>query len=140
MSKYWLAVASADHTRRGKPGGFMQVNHGKAAPLRRITPGDGIVYYSPSEVYRAKDGLKSFTTIGIVAEGDIYPGEMGGWTAYRRDVRYFDAQETPIAPLLDQLDFTRGKASWGYQLRLGLFEISAHDFELIAQAMGVDRS
>lgn len=136
MSKFWMAVASADHTRRGKAGGFMQVNHGKAAPLRRIAPGDGLVYYSPSEIYQARDGLKSFTTIGIVAEGDIYPGEMGGWTAFRRDVRYFDASETPITPLLDQLDFTRGKTNWGYQLRFGLFEISPHDFDRISEAMG----
>lgn len=136
MSKYWMAVASADHTRRGKTGGFMQVNHGKAAPLRRISPGDGLIYYSPSAAYQAKDGLMSFTTIGIVADGEIYPGEMGGWTAFRRDVHYFDAQEIQIKPLLDQLDFTRDKAKWGYQLRFGLFEISQHDFELIAGAMG----
>ena len=34
MTKYWIAVASAEHVRRGNQGGFMQVNHGKAAPLR----------------------------------------------------------------------------------------------------------
>ena len=28
--------------------GFMQVSHGKAAPLRRIRPGDGVAYYSPT--------------------------------------------------------------------------------------------
>ena len=40
-------------------------------------------------------------------------------------------------PLLDQLDFTRGRTNWGYQMRFSLFEISAHDFGLIASAMGV---
>lgn len=29
----------ADHVRIGRAGGFMQVNHGKAAPLRRVRPG-----------------------------------------------------------------------------------------------------
>lgn len=139
MSKYWMAVSSADHTRIGKAGGFMQVNHGKAAPLRRISPGDGLVYYSPSAAYQAKDGLKSFTSIGIVQPGEIYSGEMGGWTAFRRDVHYFAAEEVPIAPLLSQLEFTRDKTNWGYQLRFGLFEISRHDFELIAEAMGAAR-
>lgn len=137
MRKYWIAVASADHARRGKAGGFMQVNHGKAAPLRRITPGDGLVYYSPTEIFGAKDRLQSFTIIGLVQPGDIYPGEMGNWVAHRRDVAYFDAAETPVAPLLDQLDFTRGRTNWGYQMRFGLFEISAHDFGLIARAMEV---
>ena len=50
MTRFWLAVASAQHVRRGRTEGFMQVNHGKAAPLRRIRPGDGIVYYSPRTV------------------------------------------------------------------------------------------
>nr|WP_295889571.1 EVE domain-containing protein [uncultured Devosia sp.] len=138
MTKYWIAVASAEHARRGKPGGSMQVNHGKAAPLRRVQPGDGVTYYSPSEIMGKKDGLQSFTTIGIVQPGEIYPGEMGGWTAYRRDVAYFDAHEAPIAPLLAQLDFAGGRSNWGYQLRFGLFEITEHDFRLIAGAMGVD--
>jgi len=71
-----------------------------------------------------------------VKEGDIYQGEMGDWVAHRRDVDWADAHDAPIAPLLDHLDFTAGKTNWGYQLRFGLFEISEHDFELIAQAMG----
>ena len=45
-------------------------------------------------------------------------------------------EEAPIKPLLDRLDFTAGKSNWGYQLRFGLFEISDHDFRLIAEAMG----
>ena len=49
---------------------------------------------------------------------------------------YVEAADAPIAPLLDQLEFTRGRTNWGYQMRFGLFEISAHDFGRIAQAMG----
>ncbi|TGV63168.1 EVE domain-containing protein, partial [Mesorhizobium sp. M00.F.Ca.ET.158.01.1.1] len=43
---------------------------------------------------------------------------------------------TPIKPLLERLEFTAGKSNWGYQLRFGLFPISAADFALIARAMG----
>ena len=135
MTKHWIAVASAEHARRGKAG-FMQVNHGKAAPLKRIHPGDGVAYYSPTVSFGGKDKLQAFTLIGRVKEGDIYQGEMGDWVAHRRDVDWADAHDAPIAPLLDHLDFTAGKTNWGYQLRFGLFEISEHDFELIAQAMG----
>ena len=134
MSKYWIAVASAEHARRGKAG-FMQVNHGKEAPLRRIHPGDGVAYYSPTITYGGKDKLQAFTLIGPVKPGDIYAGEMGGWTAHRRDVAWAEADEASIAPLLETLDFTKGKTNWGYQLRFGLFEITEHDFELIAGAM-----
>ena len=133
-SCYWIAVASAEHARRGKAG-FMQVNHGKAAPLKRVHPGDGVAYYSPTETFRGKDKLQAFTLIGRVKAGDIYAGEMAGWTAFRRDVEWADACEAPITPLLDCLDFTKGKSNWGYQLRFGLFEISKADFDTIAHAM-----
>jgi hypothetical protein len=134
MTKYWIAVASAEHARRGRAG-FMQVNHGKEAPLRRIHPGDSVAYYSPTITFGGKDKLQAFTLIGRVKPGDIYEGEMGGWTAHRRDVAWADAEGAPIGPLLDDLDFTKGKTNWGYQLRFGLFEITEHDFERIAEAM-----
>ncbi|WP_136618527.1 MULTISPECIES: EVE domain-containing protein [Mesorhizobium] len=137
MSAYWIAVASAEHVRRGRAAGFMQVNHGKAAPLRRVKPSDGIIYYSPTIIMGQKDGLQAFTAIGTVREGEPYQGVMGGgFTPFRRDVEWTAAEETPIKPLLDRLDFTAGKSNWGYQLRFGLFEIGDHDFRVIAEAMG----
>src|SRR6218665_1657411 len=136
MTRYWIAVASAEHSRRGK-GGFMQVNHGKKAPLQRIRAGDGITYYSPAETIGGKDRLQSFTTIGRVRDEELYQGIMGGdFTPWRRNVDYVEATETPIAPLLEKLEFTRGNRNWGYQMRFGLFEISEHDFDVIADAMG----
>ena len=139
MSAHWIAVASAEHVRRGRAAGFMQVNHGKAAPLRRIKPGDGVVYYSPTTILREKDGLQAFTAIGTVREGEPYQGEMGGgFTPFRRDVAWSNGAEAPIKPLLDALEFTTGKANWGYQLRFGLFAVSGHDFRLIAKAMQAD--
>ena len=135
MTKYWIAVASAEHARRGKAG-FMQVNHGKAAPLRRIAPGDGVAYYSPTETFGGKDKLQAFTLVGRVKPGDIYEGQMGDWTAHRRDVAWADAHDTPIAPLLDTLEFTKGQRNWGYKLRFGLFEIMEADFAAITEAMG----
>ena len=134
MTKYWIAVASAEHARRGKAG-FMQVNHGKAAPLRRISPGDGVAYYSPTVTMGGKDKLQAFTLIGRVKPGEIYEGEMGDWIAHRRDVAWANSEEAPIAPLLERMEFTAGKSNWGYQMRFGLFEISLHDFGLIAEAM-----
>ena len=134
-AKYWVAVASAEHVRRGRAQGFMQVSHGKEAPLKRVRPGDRVVYYSPSEVLGAKDGFMSFTAIGTVREGEPYRADMGSFKPDRRDVHWVKAEEAPIRPLLERLDFTAGKANWGYQLRFGLFDISAKDFRLIARAM-----
>ena len=137
MPNSWIAVASAEHVRLGRGQGFMQVSHGKAAPLKRIKPGDRVIYYSPTVVYGEKDGLQSFTAIGTVKEGDPYQVDMGkGFTQYRRDVTWAKAKEAPIQPLLEKLEFTAGKTNWGYKLRFGLFPISAGDFRLIAKAMG----
>jgi hypothetical protein len=138
MTKYWIAVASAEHARRGKTG-FMQVNHGKKAPLQRIRTGDGVTYYSPALTMGGKDRLQSFVTIGRVRDEQLYQGVMGSdFVPWRRNVDYAEAAEAPIAPLLDKLDFTRGNRNWGYQMRFGLFEISEHDFGVIAAAMGAE--
>ncbi len=138
-ARNWIAVASAEHARRGRdhePVGFMQVGHGKGAPLRRLAPGDRVAYYAPTTVLGAKDGLQSLVSIGVVQPGAPYQGHMGnGFVPWRRDVRYLSAQETPIAPLLDAFEFVEDRARWGAKFRFGLFEISTHDMRLIAQAM-----
>jgi len=137
MPSNWIAIASAEHVRHGRAHGFMQVCHGKAGPLKRIAPGDGIAYYSPSETFRGSDRLQAFTAIGRVRSGDPYlPDTGGGFRPFRRDVDWLEASEAPIRPLLDALDFTAGHRNWGYQLRFGLFSVSQHDFNLIAEAMG----
>ena len=137
MTAYWIAVASAEHVRRGRDEGFMQVSHGKAAPLQRIKPGDRVVYYSPAVTLGGKDGLQSFTAIGKVKDREPYVFDMWkGFRPYRRDVKWAKAKEAPIRPLLDALEFTAGKTNWGYQLRFGLFPVSEADFRLIAKPMG----
>lgn len=136
MVKNWIAVASAEHVRIGRSQGFMQVCHGKCAPLRRINPGDGVAYYSPTEVFKGRAGLQSLTAVGIVKPGLPYQADMGdGFCPFRRDVQWLDAAETPIRPLLDRLAFSANKKNWGYQLRFGLFEIEAADMQMISDAM-----
>jgi len=136
--RFWVAVASADHARRGKELGIMQVSHGKAGPLRRIRAGDGVVYYSPTVTLGGKDRLQAFTLIGSVRDDRVYQVDMGeGFHPFRRDVTYAEANEAPILPLLDQLELTRGKRNWGYSFRFGLVEIGQRDFDTITAAMGV---
>lgn len=132
----WIGVASAEHVRAGRAQGFMQLCHGKSAPLRRLSPGDRIAYYSPTELFRGKDRLQAFTAIGTVAQGLPYQIDMSGcFKPFRRDVEWSDAGETQIRPLLGRLTFTRDNTNWGYQLRFGLFEIAEADMDIIAAAM-----
>lgn len=137
----WIAVASAEHVQRGRTAGFIQVCHGKSAPLRRIRPDDLVVCYSPTRSFRGSDRLRAFTAIGIVRADEPYQVDMGhGFHPFRRNVTWFDAHEAAIAPLLDVLDFTAGKTRWGGALRFGLLAITDHDFSCIADAMGAASS
>jgi hypothetical protein len=148
----WIAVASADHARRGRDAqfdprrgrdagtdsssGFMQVCHGKRAPLARVQPGDRIAYYSPTVTMGGKDKLQSFVSIGMVQSAEPYAFDTGGgFVPYRRDVHYLKADDAPIAPLLDAFEFVENRQRWGYKFHFGLFKISDHDMRLIAQAM-----
>ncbi|CAN7249319.1 EVE domain-containing protein [Bosea sp. LjRoot9] len=136
MNGHWFAVAAAEHVRRGLSGGFMQVCHGKGAPLRRIKPGDHVVYYSPTGTFGGLDRLQAFTAIGRVRDKEPYRADMGnGFQPFRRDVDWLEAQEAPIRPLLDRLHLTAGQRNWGYQFRFGLLRAEVHDFEIIATAM-----
>lgn len=138
----WIAIASAEHARLGRdhrPLGFMQVGHGKGAPLKRVAPGDRVAYYAPATVYGGTDRLQSFVSIGVVQPGEPYQVDMGrGFAPWRRDVRYAPAQETPIAPLIEAFDFVEDPKRWGSKFRFGLFEINDHDMQLIATAMRAD--
>lgn len=137
--RHWIAVASAEHARLGRdhrPAGFMQVCHGRGAPLQRLAPGDCVAYYAPTERFGGRDRLQAFVSVGTVAEGSPYQADMGsGFVPWRREVHYVEAREAPIAGLLDRLAFTRDSRHWGYKLRFGLFEVGADDMRVIASAM-----
>ena len=136
MTRHWIVVASAEHVRRGRAGGFIQACHGKRGPLRRLNPGDGVVCYSPTETYGGKDRVAAFTGIATVTDDNVYQADMGGgFCPFRRDVTFIDADAAPIAPLLEELDLTKGQRNWGARLRFGLVEITSGDFERLATAM-----
>lgn len=136
MARAWIAVASAEHVRIGRKAGFMQVCHGKAPPLRRIRPGDRVIYYSPTVTLGVKDRCQAFTAIGEARDGAPYQVEAeGGFRSWRRDVDWQPADETPIRPLIGLLTFTQLGTNWGYQLRFGVFGIDDEDADRIAQAM-----
>lgn len=136
MSRYWCGVVSREHIKRGEEGGFCQVCHGKRGPLERMAVGDGIVFYSPVDEFKGTQKCQRFTAIGRVRGAGTYAFQMApGFVPFRRDVEYFGATEVPIQPLLPELEFTRGSSNWGYRFRFGHFELSEHDFLLIAQRM-----
>jgi EVE domain len=140
--QYWVGVVSREHVQRGVAGGFIQLNHGKKAPLQRMRAGDGIAMYSPRTSYPDGATLQHFTAIGSVVTGDVYQVEMADdFKPYRIDVAFFkDAVEAPVKPLVEQLSFIRNKTHWGAAFRFGYVKVPAEDFERVAAAMRVSRT
>lgn len=127
---------SRSHVERAVAGGFTQANHGKPGALRRMHRDDAIVFYSAKTDYPDGDALQAFTALGHVSGDDVYQVESApDFRPWRRDVHFADVTETPIRPLLEDLDFVVDTARWGYKFRFGVFEISEHDFDVLEQAM-----
>lgn len=138
MSSYWIGVASREHVKRGVAGGFAQVCHGKPGPLKRMKPGDWIIYYSSVEKFGEKAPCRRFTALGKIGAGEPYQYAMSDdFIPWRRNVSFCVAEEVAIEPILDKLSFIHDKRRWGFPFRRGCFEIPEDDFVIIAERMGV---
>jgi hypothetical protein len=134
--RFWIAVASREHVKRGEAAGFCQVCHGKQRPLERMKPGDWVVYYSSVDVFGGSTPCQKFTAIGEITGEAVYQFRMSDdFTPYRRAVTFHPCVETPIRTLVDRLSFIRNKQRWGFMFRFGLFEIPQRDFDTIRQHM-----
>lgn len=136
QSRCWIGVVTASHVKRAVQGGFAQLCHGKAAPLRRMSLHDWLIYYSPRTDMSKGESLQAFTAIGQVADDRVYEYQMSeSFVPFRRDIRYIPCREVMITDLLEQLTFTRGNRNWGFTFRYGHFEIEYEDFLTIAGLM-----
>lgn len=139
--RFFIGVASRDHVLRGVAGGFCQLCHGKAAQLKRMADGDWIAYYSPSTEFKSGVALQEFTAIGKIKAGNAYEVEMTpGFFPFRKDVAFVaSAKPAKVRPLLDKLAFLKDKGNkWGSAFRFGHLEVTREDFQIIANAMGVE--
>jgi predicted RNA-binding protein len=139
--RYWIGIASKEHVKTGVAGGFSQLCHGKAQPLKRMAVGDGLIYYSSKERFGEDALCQQFTAIGEVIGSEVYQFEMfPGFIPYRRDIRFFDAVDVRIRPLIERLSFIKDKTHWGYAFRFGHLEIPLADYELIAAEMLLEKT
>ena len=135
--RFWIGVASRDHVDLGVKGGFIQLNHGKQAPLRRLKAGNGVIMYSPRTAYPDGEPLQAFTAIGTVVTGDVYQVQVtSDFQPHRVDVQFLPSREAYIKPLVEHLSFITSKSRWGAAFRFGLVQVPARDFALIAERMG----
>ncbi|MDR3478620.1 MAG: EVE domain-containing protein [Gammaproteobacteria bacterium] len=137
--RFWIGTVSKEHVLLGKAGGFAQVCHGKQLPLKRMSKGDILIYYSPSYRYGDKSPYQCFTALGVILENSVYQVEMTpDFAPYRRNVRYLQTADASIKPLISQLHFIQNKDKWGYAFRFGILSISCADFMTIAHSMQLE--
>ncbi len=134
--KFWVVVACKEHVMRGVAGGFMMANHGKEAPLKRVSKGDGVLFYASKEGMDSKEPYQKFVAIGEASDDSIHQVEMAkGFEPFRRNVKFKPCKEAEIRPIIEQLDFIKNKKSWGFIFRFGFFQVEIKDFHLISSKM-----
>lgn len=134
--KYWIIVTSRDHALDGAKAQIIQVNHGKVAPLKRMSAGDQVLIYSPQLAYKRNEPCQRFVALAELTDKQITQVEvLPDFKPFRRQAKYSAIKEVEIRPLLDKLEFIKNKKSWGYYFRFGCFEINAHDFQVIRSQM-----
>jgi hypothetical protein len=120
--RHWVIVVSREHARRGVDGGFVMANHGKRPPLARMSPGDGILIYSPTTSYPRGEPLRAITIIGEVTGEEPEPSDVipGG---FRRAASLREIEPLPLEEIRAHLPVSR--------IRFGFFELDAADAEAI---------
>ncbi|GAA2722950.1 EVE domain-containing protein [Cellulomonas aerilata] len=110
----WVIVASRDHARRGVAAGFVMANHGRRAPLARMSRGDRVLIYSPTTSYPDGAPLRAVTIVGEVTGEAPEPSDViaGG---FRRAASLREIEPVPLERVRDHLPVSR--------LRFGFFEL-----------------
>jgi hypothetical protein len=135
--RYWIAVVSQQAADAAVTGDYLEASYGKAGPLERMAPGDGVIVYCPRERDDHGAPVQAFTALGRVAEGALYQFAHDH-QPFRRAVHWMAAVPAAVRPLLDALSFIRNKTHWGAAFRFGFLRIPPADFARIAAAMQVD--
>ena len=136
--KFWIGVVSKNNVMKGVDGGFIQLCHGKKAPLAKIRKGDWLVYYSSKEDIGDKKPYQYFTAVAEITGDFEYQFDIGyGFVPFRKDARFYKCDEADIRSLIPELSFIEDKKHWGYYFRHNYLEISRDDFITIWKAMNV---
>lgn len=124
-----MIVASREHARRGVDHGFVMANHGKRAPLARMSPGDAVLIYSPTTTFPKGEPLRAITFMGEIAGQEPEPSPViaGGFC---RAARLHEIEPLPLEKIRAYLPVSR--------LRFGFIELDPTGAEAIV-AMVVPR-
>ncbi|VEJ44873.1 Uncharacterised protein [Bartonella vinsonii] len=135
--KHWIAVISQDHARLAAKLGFLQICHGKAAPLQKTSKGDEVFIYCPRSEMGTGKILQTIEFQCVFKDNHIYQVEqVPDFKPFRKDA-VFNKQAKPVVlKEVQSLEFL-SNPHWGMLARRGFFEITTHDATQIRKAMGI---
>lgn len=139
--KHYLGIAEKVHADMCVEAGIVVLGLDGPSGVRKLNPGDGVVYYSP-KIAPDGDILRSFTALGrVIGEGEYERDFDGGHRLWVRDVDW-DTRVQPVSiyDLLDQLSWIKKPKNWGFYMRGSHRQIPGEDFALIYSAMRGERS
>lgn len=140
MRKHWIGVVSLNHIEIGRKDGFIQLCHGKCAPLKKMNVNDLIFIYSPTVELGSKKKYQCFSAIGKMLDNDVKPFMMTEeFMPFRRNVEFLaNHKQLSIHDIKDELDFITDKVRYGAKFRFGHFEISKKNALTLWHAMQLD--
>ena len=98
-------------------------NHRQHLLIAKMKEGDWLIYYSPRDAYPDGKLLRSFTAIGKVKSGNIYPYQMApNFIPYRLDIDYYPCHKIGFYDIKSQLEFVLETKHLGFLFRRGHFE------------------
>ncbi len=107
-------------------------NHGKQAPLARMSPDDTVLVYSPRDAYPDGAQLRAVTVVGeVTGEGPEPSKAIPGGFMRRATLRTVDPP-LPLDAVRQYLPVSR--------LRFGLVELDASDAEAIRDLAALQHS
>lgn len=131
----FVGVAHRKQVLIARDAGVVAFSHGRPAPVRRLAPGDKVVYYAPRSDFDGEP-VQAFVAHAEVTGPAPYEKRWrDDFTAWVRDARYDTVDAVPVRPLLDRLSFVKDSRHWGISFRRGQFEIGDADYALIARAL-----
>ena len=134
--KYWILVIAKEHVLTGVEAGAIRA---KSTELQLLRDGDLVFCYSPGTLFRAGEILQAFTAVARVTSDEPYQVDTAGaGHAWPLTAKFLACKETPIEPLIPQLDFIEDNADWARFLPRGMFVIEEEDATRIRDAMTAD--
>jgi hypothetical protein len=134
--KSWILVISKEHVLTGVDAGAIRA---KPTDLQLLRNGDLVFCYSPGTLFRAGEILQAFTAVvRVTSEAPHRVDTAPTGQAWHMKATFLACDETPIEPLIPQLDFIQDTADWARFLPRGLFAIDQEDATRIRDAMTAD--